>query len=229
VDHEREYLADGKFLTSFSLRPLADRQLSKVRDNPLDPVQLAFDRAGNLMVISYAGSGTVYSFDPNAKSSEITLLEPQPAVSRPGLIAILPVDVWRNENDFVQAVPVRKPYQFVSVDGTTFIPAGDDFVSGQLYYGSKIHDVLRAFGMAPVIPGKTFYISNEEGQKTYSAIVDSDGSMKDLKLFQEVGGESVTTDQAGNVYIAAGQIFVYDLTPRENISKPLKFLSGRRS
>jgi sugar lactone lactonase YvrE len=69
--------------------------------------------------------------------------------------------------------------------------------------------VLRAFGLAPVTPGKTFYISNEEGQKTYSAIVDSDGSMKDLKLFQDVGGESVTTDQDGNVYIAAGQIFVY--------------------
>jgi sugar lactone lactonase YvrE len=58
--------------------------------------------------------------------------------------------------------------------------------------------------------GKRFYISNEEGQKTYSASVDSFGAIEDLKLFQEVGGESVATDQAGNVYIAAGQIFVYD-------------------
>src|ERR1700675_2428424 len=203
------YFVDAKWPTIYRWS-VVDQQLSKVRDNPLDPVQLAFDRAGNLMVISYAGSGAVYSFDPNAKSAEITLVKAQPAVSRPGLTAILPVDVWRNENDFGQAIPVRKPYQFVSLDGTTFIPAGDDFVSGQLYYGSKIHDVLRAFGLAPVTPGKTFYISNEEGQKTYSAIVDSDGGMKDLKLFQDVGGESVTTDQAGNVYIAAGQIFVYD-------------------
>jgi len=203
------YFVDAKWQTIYRWS-VANQQLSKVRDNPLDPVQLAFDRAGNLIVISYAGSGTVYSFDPNAKSPEVTILKAQPAVSRPGCTAILPVDVWRNENDFEQAIPVRKPYQFVSLDGTTFIPAGDDFVSGQLYYGSKIHDVLRAFGLAPVTPGKTFYISNEEGQKTYSAIVDSDGSMKDLKLFQDVGGESVTTDQAGNVYIAAGQIFVYD-------------------
>jgi len=110
----------------------------------------------------------------------------------------------------VQAVPTRKAYQFVSLDGTTFIPAGKDFVSGELYYGSKIHDVLRAFGMAPVTVGKRFYICNEEGQKTYSATVDSYGGIDDLKLFQEVGGESVTTDQAGNVYIADGQIFVYD-------------------
>jgi sugar lactone lactonase YvrE len=203
------YFVDAKWQTIYRWS-VADRQLSKVRDNPLDPVQLAFDRAGNLMVISYAGSGTVYSFDPNAKSADITLLKAKPAVARPGLTAILPVDVWRNENDFVQAVSAKRPYQFVSLDGTTFIPAGNDFVSGELYYGSKIHDVLRAFGMAPVTPGKKFYITNEEGQTTYSATIDSFGSIEDLQLFQHAGGESVTTDQAGNVYIAAGQIFVYD-------------------
>jgi len=203
------YFVDAKWQTIYRWS-VVDKQISKVRDNPLDPVQLAFDHAGNLMVISYAGSGTVYSFDPNAKSEEIALLKAQPAVSRPGFTAILPADVWRNENDFVQAVPVRKPYQFVSLDGTTFIPAGNDFVNGELYYGSKIHDVLRAFGMAPVTVGKTFYITNEEGQKTYSATVNSYGNIGDFKLFQDIGGESVTTDQAGNVYIAAGQIFVYD-------------------
>jgi sugar lactone lactonase YvrE len=203
------YFVDAKWQTIYRWS-VADKQLTKVRDNPLDPVQLAFDRAGNLIVISYAGNGTVYSFDPNAKSEDITLLKAQPAVSRPGLTAILPVDVWRNENDFVQAVSAKKPYQFVSPDGTTFIPAGNDFVSGELYYGSKIHDVLRTFGMAPVTPGKKFYVSNEEGQTTYSATIDSYGSIEDLKLFQQLGGESVAIDQAGNVYIAAGQIFVYD-------------------
>jgi hypothetical protein len=215
------YFVDAKWQTIYRWS-VADGQLSKVRDNPLDPVQLAFDRTGNLMVISYAGSGTVYSFDPNAKSADITLLKAQPAVARPGLTAILPVDVWRNENDFAQAASVKKPYQFVSLDGTTFIPAGNDFVSGELYYGSKIHDVLRAFGMAPVTPRKKFYITNEEGQTTYSATIDSFGSIEDLQLFQHVGGESVAADQAGNVYIAAGQIFVYDSTGKylETIEVP---------
>jgi sugar lactone lactonase YvrE len=226
------YFVDAKWQTIYRWS-VVDQQLSKVRDNPLDPVQLAFDRAGNLMVVSYAGSGTVYSFDPNAKSAEITLLKAQPAVSRPGLTAILPVDVWRNENDFEQAVPIRKTYQFVSLDGSTFIPAGDDFVNGELYYGSKIHDVLRAFGMAPVTPGKKFYISNEEGQRTYSVDVDSDGSITGLKLFQDVGGESVATDQAGNVYIAAGQIFVFDpsgkyLETIEVPERPSQLLFGGR-
>ena len=32
-------------------------ELSKIRDNPLDPVQLLFDNAGNLIVISIHGQG----------------------------------------------------------------------------------------------------------------------------------------------------------------------------
>jgi len=82
-------------------------------------------------------------------------------------------------------------------------------VGGRLYYGAKIHDVLRAFGMAPALPGQPFYVSNEEEQKTYSAKVGADGTLSDLKLFAERGGEGLTWDRQGNVYIAAGQVFVY--------------------
>jgi sugar lactone lactonase YvrE len=70
--------------------------------------------------------------------------------------------------------------------------------------------VLRAFGLAPAHVGKTFYVTDESEQQTYSANVDPDGSISNLKLFEEVGGESVAADEQGNVYIAAGQIFVYN-------------------
>ena len=68
----------------------ATRQVSTVRDNPLDPVNLAFDKAGNLMVVSYAGAGTVYSFKPGSTDGEIAVLRPEPAVPRPGMIPMLP-------------------------------------------------------------------------------------------------------------------------------------------
>ncbi|HSU30015.1 MAG TPA: SMP-30/gluconolactonase/LRE family protein [Bryobacteraceae bacterium] len=45
--------------------------------------------------------------------------------------------------------------------------------------------------------------------------VSPDGTISDLKLFAERGGEAVTTDANGNVYIAAGQIFVYNPQGRE--------------
>jgi sugar lactone lactonase YvrE len=40
--------------------------------------------------------------------------------------------------------------------------------------------------------------------------VNPDGSLTNFQLFAEQGGESVTTDSHGNVYIAAGQIYVYN-------------------
>ena len=45
------------------------------RDNPLDPVNLAFDKAGDLIVVSSAGpEGTVYSFRPGSPEDQITIL-----------------------------------------------------------------------------------------------------------------------------------------------------------
>ena len=203
------YFVDAKWQTIYRWSA-ATRQLSKISDNPLDPVNLAFDKSGNLMVISYSGNGTVYSFKPDSGSSDVTLLKAEPSVPRPGMTPVLPVIHWRNENDFTEKIPVKKPYQFVSPDHSTFIPAGEDFVKGQLYYGSKIHDVIRAFGLSPATIGQTYYVSDESEEKTYSATVEPDGTLSNLKLFAEVGGEGITTDADGNVYIAAGQVFVYD-------------------
>jgi hypothetical protein len=185
------------------------RQLSIVRDNPLDPVQLAFDKSGNLLVISYEGSGTVYSFRPGSDFAQVTLLKPEPSAPRPRMTPILPVDYWRNENDFPEFAVKRRPYQFLALDRSTFIPAGEDFVSGELYYGSKMHDVLRAFGLAPATIGQPFYVCDEEQQKTYKALVGADGTLTNLQLFANVGGESVAEDREGNVYIAAGQIYIF--------------------
>ncbi|GGG80837.1 hypothetical protein GCM10011585_25350 [Edaphobacter dinghuensis] len=181
-----------------------------VSDSPLSPVQLAFDKSGNLIVVSYDGDGTIYTFNPNSLEENITLLKPQPASKRPGLTAVLPVNYWRNENDFMQAVPVLKPYQYVSLDGTTFIPAGEDFVTGALYYGTKMADLLRAFSLARAVPGHPFYSSDESQEKTYVSNVGSDGTLMNTKLFAEQGGEGVAQDEEGNVFIAAGQIYVYN-------------------
>ncbi|MGA8636750.1 MAG: glycosyl hydrolase family 28-related protein, partial [Candidatus Sulfotelmatobacter sp.] len=205
------YFVDARWQTIYCWSALT-RQLSKVRDNPLDPVQLFFDKSGDLMVVSYAGNGTVYAFKPGAQNDDddITLLSAVPAAPRPGLTPVLPVDYWRNENDFLETIPVTQPYQFISPDGNAFLPAGADFVTGELYYGSKLNNTLRAFGFAPAVAGQPYYVSDENGEKTYAATVEPDGTLSDLKLFTERGGESVTVDDKGNVYIAAGQIFVYN-------------------
>ena len=203
------YFVDAKWQTIYCWSA-ATRQLSKVRDNPLDPVQLFFDKAGNLIVVSYAGKGTVYAFRPGSTDGDITLLKAVPSAQRPGMTPVLPVDYWRNENDFLETTPVGQPYQYISPDQTTFLPAGADFVTGELYYGSKLNNTLRAFGFAPAVAGRPYYVTDENGEKTYSASIGDDGTISNLKLFAERGGESVTWDGKGNVYIAAGQVYVYN-------------------
>jgi sugar lactone lactonase YvrE len=203
------YFVDAKWQTIYCWSA-ATRQLSKVRDNPLDPVQLFFDKAGNLMVVSYAGEGTVYAFRPGNADAEITLLTAVPAASRPGMTPVLPVDYWRNENDFLETIPVKQPYHYISPDRTTFLPAAKDFVTGELYYGSKLNNTLRAFGLAPTVPGQLYYVTDESEEKTYSATIGDDGTISNLKLFAERGGEGVAGDGQGNVYIAAGQVYVYN-------------------
>lgn len=200
----------------------ADRRLTLVRDNPLDPVQLAFDKSGNLIVVSYAGKGTVYAIRPEAREDEIVMLQPQPVVPRPGSIPVLPVNRYRNRPDFIETATERKAAHYVSPDGSVFIPADEDFVKGALYYGAKMSDLMRAFALAPAVSGRPFYVSSEPDQKTYAFKVGEDGTLSEPKLFVEKGGQAVTTDTQGNVYIAAGRIFVYDPSGRllETIDVP---------
>ena len=188
---------------------VADRRVETVRDSPLDPVNLVFDKAGNLLVVSYGGRGVVYAFNPGEPGLEAQVLKPEPAAPRKGMTPALPVNHWRWDNDFLEAVPVKKEFQFISPDGTTFIPAGQDFINATQYYGTKMHDVLRAFGLAKAVPGKPFYITDEAELQTYSATIDESGGVADPKLFAHQGGEGLAVDAAGNVYLAAGQIFVY--------------------
>jgi sugar lactone lactonase YvrE len=199
------------------------RDLTLLRDNPLDPVNLAFDKSGNLIVVSSGGMReTVYSFRTGAPDEQITILERQPARARPGMTPVIPVDYWVNgdfsntlntdtyeyvtlDEMFRTRMSTRKPYQYVSPDGSVYIPANEVFLQGE----HKWTDILMPSGLVRAVPGKTFYVSNESDQRTYSGKVNDDGTLSELKLFAYQGGESLAEDEAGNVYLAAGQIYVY--------------------
>src|SRR5260370_17826842 len=158
----------------------------------MDPVELAFDKAGDLLVISYSGDGTVYSFKPEAPDDDVRMLRAEPAVPRPGMTPVLPVDYWQNENALIETESAKKPYQFISPDGTTFIPAGEKFVSGKLYYGSKLDDELRAFGMAPVVAGPPFFLNSPPGGKTHFWGGGGYGRSLKLKTFFSTQGHGLS-------------------------------------
>jgi hypothetical protein len=224
------YFVEAKWSTIYRWNA-ASQHLTKVRDNPLEPVNLAFDRSGDLLVVSYADKSTMYSFRPESHNQSITLLQAEPSAPRPGMTSALPVDYWRNENDFLQAIVAARPWQFVSPDRSVFIPVRQDFINNDLYYGIRMQDVIRAFGLSLAVPGKPFYVSDESEEKTYSVSIGEDGSISNPKLFAEQGGEGVAVDAEGNVYLAAGQIYLYSpsgmlIDTIKTPARPLQLLFG---
>jgi sugar lactone lactonase YvrE len=208
------YFADARENRIYRWSP-EDRRVERVRDIPQQPTQLAFDKAGNLLVVCYASNGTVLAFRPDVNDSELVTLTAQPAAPRPEMTAVLPVNRWMGDDEFMRDSTTPKPFHYISPDGTTFIPADKDFTTGATMWGTKMADVLRAFRLAPATARQPFYVTNEAELKTWSFKVGDDGTLSDARLFANEGGECVTTDDQGNVYLAAGQIRVFDSSGKQ--------------
>jgi len=101
---------------------------------------------------------------------------------------------------------------YVSADGSVFMPAARVFQQGPAddISGWRFSDNLDTYGLIAAEPGERVYVSSESEDITYSARVNPDGTLADLKPFAQRGGESVAVDGRGNVYVANGQIFVYN-------------------
>jgi hypothetical protein len=233
-----------------------DEGLTIERDNPLDPVNLAIDRSGNLIVQSSAGpDSTVYAFRPGSMPDEIVVLKPQAAAARPGADMVLPVNYWvngefRDQLDpktyrfktlaelFAEDVTAPKTQQYVSPDGSLVLPAtrawpqpANEVYPGSDFTGWRWSDNLNALGFIKAGPGSKVYVSNASEDITYAATVNPDGSLAALKPFASRGGESVATDSKGNVFVANGQILVYDPSGKEIgridvPERPLQLLFG---
>lgn len=91
-----------------------------------------------------------------------------------------------------------------------FVSAEEGFITGAVSWGVKNTPLLRTFGVAPAVRGRPFYVTNELDLRTYAFDVRLDGALTNPRLFVEEGGEHVATDGEGNVYIAAGQILVFN-------------------
>ncbi len=204
--------------------------LTVERDNPLDPVNLAFDKSGDQMVVSSAGpESTVYSFRPGSPDAQIHVLTPQTATVHSGAAVVFPVNYWNNgefkdqldlssmryktlAEMFADDVTTPKPKEYVSADGSVVLPAGRVFQQGPATdtSGWRFSDNLDAYGFIRAAPGQKVYVSSASEDRTYGATVNADGTLNDLKPFAERGGECVAVDSQGNVYVANGQIFVYN-------------------
>ena len=183
------------------------------------------DKAGNPVVISSADNGLVYAL--NLPGGATATLAPQPVCDRTGKDFYLPVSDWRLNRGSLS----NPAAHFISPDGTTVVPAGEDFLRGATSWGVKSSPQIRSFGLGRVVPGEPFYVTEEATLRTWVAAVNPDGSLKNFRLFAEQGGEGVAADSRGNVYIAAGQIYVYERSGKliatiEIPERPLQVVFG---
>ncbi|HEY4110610.1 glycosyl hydrolase family 28-related protein [Puia sp.] len=228
------YFCDSRLRRIYRYSP-ATRQTTLLADYPWQPLSLACDKKDNLLVVfkyvpkpgtgetftnppdaagtSFSGWGNsgfatwVYSIDPDNPDETIRLLPTQPMGSiDPVDRALYPAHRWRDYHDF-NTVSVQRPQQcFVAPDGVTIIPV--------------VYDLARSTALAAARPGKPLYTTDEYDKRTVRTNVDPKGILSDLSYFAQRGEFATATDAAGNVYIADGEIYVYD--PQGHLIKTLK-------
>ena len=205
----------------------AEQRLGIVRDAAHDPVALAVDASGSLLVLSSEGrNGTVYSFKPGSPDDELRTIAATPVADGAAAV-VLPANWWNNgefrdqidpktyefttlAEMFARDVAVPKAQQYLSPDGSIALPAFRVFQQGPAdFRGYRFSDTLDTYGFVVGKPGERIFVTNASENRTYSGLVGKGGALTDLRKFADRGGESVAADGAGRVYVANGQIFVY--------------------
>ncbi|WP_221031662.1 glycosyl hydrolase family 28-related protein [Actomonas aquatica] len=188
----------------------ASGRVRLLRDEPLEPVALAVAANGEVLVVTRVG--TVYAFDPERPEQAITVLAPEPAAARPGATAWVPSSRWRDAHDFLERTMVAAPWHYVSPDGSIFIPAEDAFVqAGSFHSNYSTIDLIRCYGLTPVVDGRPTAVADEFGQRTFLFEThDAAGVLGAPRLLVEEGEATAITGPDGRVYVAAGVIFVYE-------------------
>jgi hypothetical protein len=224
--------------------------LEVVRDQALDPVNLAVDASGHLLVLSSLGpKGGVYSLDPNGPPDQLKLIQPTPVRAGSGAKTLLPVNWWNNgefrdqldhqsyefttlAEMFAREVGTPKAQEYVSPDGSIALPAFRVWQQGPTdHVGWRWSNGLNAHGLVSGRQGERVFVTNASENITYSGAVGPGGTLTNLKPFANRGGESVAVDGQGRVFVSNGQVFVYgpDGTEAGRIDvpeRPLQILFG---
>ena len=206
-------------------------QITLIADYPWKPFTLATDTQDNLLVNfpqpgylvngkqetvvrlpddnpMYSGWGNSgwsawgYSFNPDNVDAT---MKPMPRVVTAGMKniqkVIHPSSRWRS--DFDKVVASMPEYSFVAPDGVTIIP--------------DTYDLGRSCALTVTVPGQSepVYIVNEMNKTTVQLSVGVDGRLTEQGIICPYGQYSNVTDADGNVYVADGEIFVYDKSGKE--------------
>ncbi|MBM7557098.1 glycosyl hydrolase family 28-related protein [Halanaerobacter jeridensis] len=223
------YFVDSRWKKIYKWSVESD-SLSLVSDIHFKPLSLACDKEDNLLVVveyfppegatingepevypkpedaqgtSFGewyntGSTTkVYSIDPQhpEESMEVLKVVDMDSVEEVHK-ALHPANRWRDSNDYLN-ITVKKPEEcYIAPDGVTIIPI--------------CYDLIRANSLLEAYPGQKFYGVDEYYKRTILFDVTSKGYLSNPRPFVEKGEYNLAIDDNSNVYIADGDIYVYN-------------------
>ncbi len=80
---------------------------------------------------------------------------------------------------------------------------------------TRVADLTQPNGVIGTPDGKTLYVADINARKTWQYAIAEDGTLKDKKLFCELGSDGMTLDDQGNVYLTGKGVIVFDKTGKK--------------
>ncbi len=166
---------------------------------------LAFDKKGNLWACA-------------DEKNELWCIAPDKSVTiipSKYLAKILngPNDLWINPNG---GIYFTDPYYFRTWWNHTSQPQD---IQGVYYLKPDLKTIIRVAddlvqpnGIVGTPDGKTLFIADIAGNKTWSYTINSDGTLSNKTLFCNMGSDGMTIDMEGNIYLTGTGVTIFDKT-----------------
>ena len=169
---------------------------------------LSFDRLGNLWACADE-KNQLWRISPDGKPAVIVK-------EYKGKLLNGPNDVWiRPDGGLYFTDPFFRREYWTRQNS-------EQDAQGVYYLGPERDKLIRVAddlrmpnGIIGTPDGKTLYIADLGGQKTYRYRIRPDGQLSDKTLFCEMGSDGMTIDNEGNVYLTGKGVTVFDSSGKQ--------------
>ena len=195
----------------------ATKKATVIADTINLPMVLGFVSPATLLAVDYGKAVFSLNIGDNEKPQPITETDAVPQTR-----LLLPVGL-HNDLETFKRLMEHRGYTYARGSNTAVIGIVQNEHRGYFYApgtttaimaGGTWRPLLQSSQLTSFAPGDTHFAISEDDGKTYFLTLNNDHTIA-ASVFVQRGGTSVVTDAAGNVYIASGQIFIYDRSGKQ--------------